>query len=253
MAKNAYYVIMCTLVIGGLVASGSAQEEAPAPAPAEAAPAEGGGIKICEADPELKELAASNPQVAQCCTQYDALLGDLKGTLEQGFTALVPVLGCLQLPPGELSATCYNDMLSTGANCFNEMNVLLGFFNDTGLLDTVYSFANGSNTNVEEAKSAIPPPDKLMQMGDDYLPTAQANLKAITGSETINPVCCQSIAKNIEDQCPCEQKAMSFLTSRLKLAGINLADYVPVAKKFVNNLGCNGADNLQVYPDCVKE
>lgn len=247
LKRSTRHMMCCCLVL--LAVSAMAQDAAPAPAPA----AGGAAVQICEVDPELKELAAGNPQIAQCCTQYDALLGNLEATLEQGFTALVPVLGCLQLPPAELSATCYNDMLSTGANCFNEMNVMLGFFNDTGLLGTALSFANGSNTDGEAAKEAIPSPEKLEQMANDYLPTAKANLKAVTGSETINPVCCQSISKNIADQCPCEKKAMEFLTSRLTQGGLNLSDYVPVAKTMVSNMGCNAADNLQVYPQCVKE
>ncbi len=91
---------------------------------------------LCASDPELQKIADSNPEVAQCCQQFDAMLGNIDALLQQGFTALVPILGCLTKPPIELSANCYNDLLSSGANCFYEMNVMLGFFNATGLLDT---------------------------------------------------------------------------------------------------------------------
>merc|ERR1712072_462698 len=91
-------------------------------------------------DPAASQgLCASDPEVAQCCQQFDAMLGDINTVLSQGFTALVPVLGCLTLPPIELSSTCYNDLLSSGANCFNEMNVMLDFFNSSGLLDAALS------------------------------------------------------------------------------------------------------------------
>jgi len=91
---------------------------------------------LCASDPELQKIADENPEVAQCCQQFDAMLGNIDAILQQGFTALVPVLGCLTKPPIELSANCYNDLLSSGANCFYELNVMLGFFNATGLLDT---------------------------------------------------------------------------------------------------------------------
>merc|ERR1712087_685511 len=99
---------------------------------------------FCEVDPELKELAATNPDVAQCCNTFDSMLGDIQGVLAQGITALVPVLGCLSQPPIYLSAMCYNDLLSSGANCYNEMNVMIEFFNATGLLSTVLEVADGN-------------------------------------------------------------------------------------------------------------
>merc|ERR1711981_894230 len=122
-----------------------AQDPASVDPPAEATdPAASQGL--CASDPELQKIADSNPQVAQCCQQFDAMLGDINTVLSQGFTALVPGLGCLTLPPIELSSTCYNDLLSSGANCFNEMNVMLDFFNSSGLLDAALDAASGTET-----------------------------------------------------------------------------------------------------------
>merc|ERR1711934_1197758 len=59
---------------------------------------------ICEKDPELKEISASNPAVATCCTKFDTLLANIDAVLAQGVTALVPVMDCTTLPPWELSA-----------------------------------------------------------------------------------------------------------------------------------------------------
>merc|ERR1712010_76309 len=79
---------------------------------------------ICEKDPELKEISASNPAVATCCTKFDPLLANIDAVLAQGVPALVPVMDCTTLPPWELSANCYNNLLSAGANCYYEMNVM---------------------------------------------------------------------------------------------------------------------------------
>merc|ERR1711959_783713 len=59
-----------------------------------------------------------------------------EGSGAQGVTALVPVMECTTLPPWELSANCYNNLLSAGANCYYETNVMIQFFNETGILDT---------------------------------------------------------------------------------------------------------------------
>jgi len=39
---------------------------------------------ICEKDPELKEISASNPAVATCCTKFDTLLANIDAVLAQG-------------------------------------------------------------------------------------------------------------------------------------------------------------------------
>ena len=39
---------------------------------------------ICEKDPELKEISASNPAVAACCTKFDTLLANIDAVLAQG-------------------------------------------------------------------------------------------------------------------------------------------------------------------------
>merc|ERR1711959_337043 len=124
---------------------------------------------LCGKDPELAKIAAENPQVAQCCSQFDTLLSNIDAVLAQGVTALVPIMGCTTLPPIELSANCYNDLLSSGANCFNEMNVLVGFFNATGLLSTATDAATSGNIS-EEAISSIPTEDEFKKMALDYLP-----------------------------------------------------------------------------------
>jgi len=203
---------------------------------------------FCEVDPELKELAATNPDVAQCCNTFDSMLGDIQGVLAQGITALVPVLGCLSQPPIYLSAQCYQDLLSSGANCYNEMNVMIEFFNSSGLLGTLTEAAEG---NVENITSAIPDQDQFEQMAVDYLPTAQEKLLSITGSDQINPVCCQSVSTLIADKCACEEKPMSFLTTRLEPTGVQLSSFIGLAKTVMGNMGCDAAEQLQVYPDCV--
>jgi len=206
---------------------------------------------FCEIDPELKELAESNPDVAKCCNTFDSMLGDIQGVLAQGITALVPVLGCLTQPPIYLSAMCYNDLLSSGANCYNEMNVMIEFFNATGLLSTVLEVADGNGEG--NITAAIPTPEDFEKMAVDYLPTAQEKLKAITGSDQINPVCCQSVSKLIADKCACEEKPMSFLTKRMEPAGIQLNSFIGLAKTVMGNMGCDAAEQLQVYPDCVSK
>jgi hypothetical protein len=203
---------------------------------------------FCEYDPELKELAASNPDVAQCCNTFDTVLGDIQGVLAQGITALVPVLGCATQPPIDLSAQCYQDLLSSGANCYNEMNVMIDFFNSSGLLTTLTDAADG---NVENITEAIPGQDEFEKMALNYLPTAQEQLQAITGSDQINPVCCQSVSTLIADKCACEEKPMSFVTKRLDKTGVQLSSFIGLAKTVMGNMGCDAAEQLQVYPDCV--
>jgi len=158
-------------------------------------------------------------------------------------------MGCTTLPPIELSANCYNDLLSSGANCFNEMNVLVGFFNATGLLSTATDAATSGNIS-EEAISSIPTEDEFKKMALDYLPTSQKDLEAITGSPNINPVCCESIRKLVTDKCACEEKPMSFLNTRLDEVGLDISSYLDLAKTVVSTMGCDGAADLEVYPNC---
>uniref|UniRef100_A0A7S2Z4V2 Uncharacterized protein n=1 Tax=Chloropicon laureae TaxID=464258 RepID=A0A7S2Z4V2_9CHLO len=205
---------------------------------------------LCASDPELQKIADENPEVAQCCQQFDAMLGNIDAILQQGFTALVPVLGCLTKPPIELSANCYNDLLSSGANCFYELNVMLGFFNATGLLDTAVNAATSGDLSSVDT-SAIPTPEEFEKQALDYLPTAMEQLKSVTGSDQINPVCCQSVSKLIADKCACEEKPMSFVTSRLDGTGLQLSDYIGLAKTVMGNMGCDAANDLQVYPQCT--
>eukprot|EP00216_Chloropicon_sp_CCMP2111_P005526 CAMPEP_0198246462 /NCGR_PEP_ID=MMETSP1446-20131203/45977_1 /TAXON_ID=1461542 ORGANISM="Unidentified sp, Strain CCMP2111" /NCGR_SAMPLE_ID=MMETSP1446 /ASSEMBLY_ACC=CAM_ASM_001112 /LENGTH=345 /DNA_ID=CAMNT_0043930783 /DNA_START=479 /DNA_END=1516 /DNA_ORIENTATION=+ len=208
---------------------------------------------ICESDPQLKELMDSNPQIAQCCDQYDQILADPSATLNQGFTGLVPLLGCLQLPPIELSAVCYNDLLSSGANCFNELMIMLDFFNETGILDQAISAAQDGSVSDTSALTKALDPDNFQSEALAYLPTARKEMEKLTGSDTINPVCCQSISKLIADKCACEQTAMSFVVNRFQPAGFDLQNYVGLAKTVVGNLGCTAAEELQVYPECVSK
>merc|ERR1712039_833989 len=165
---------------------------------------------ICEKDPELKEISASNPAVAACCTKFDTLLANIDAVLAQGVTALVPVMECTTLPPWELSANCYNNLLSAGANCYYETNVMIQFFNETGILDT-----------------------------------------ATTGSPDINPICCQAITKLVDDKCACEETPMTAVNKRLDIIGMNVQDWLDLAKQVVKGMGCDGADNLQAYPECT--
>merc|ERR1711977_774944 len=193
---------------------------------------------LCGKDPELAKIAAENPQVAQCCSQFDTLLSNIDAVLAQGVTALVPIMGCTTLPPIELSA-----------NCYNEMNVLVGFFNASGLLSTATDAATSGNIS-EEAISSIPTEDEFKKMALDYLPTSQKDLEAITGSPNINPVCCESIRKLVTDKCACEEKPMSFLNTRLDEVGLDISSYLDLAKTVVSTMGCDGAADLEVYPNC---
>merc|ERR1712039_861400 len=89
--------------------------------------------------PTMKHLIAAllvASAVTACCTKFDTLLANIDAVLAQGVTALVPVMECTTLPPWELSANCYNNLLSAGANCYYETNVMIQFFNETGILDT---------------------------------------------------------------------------------------------------------------------
>merc|ERR1712039_615366 len=108
---------------------------------------------ICEKDPELKEISASNPAVAACCTKFDALLANIDAVLAQGVTALVPVMSCTLLPPVELSQECYQDLLSAGANCYYETNVMIQFFNETGLLGTAVDASKTGEVSNETVAS----------------------------------------------------------------------------------------------------
>merc|ERR1711897_63109 len=248
MTMSRYALALMLLLSPALVMAQDPPAAAPPAAatdPADPAPPQG----LCASDPELQKIADSNPQVAQCCQQFDAMLGDINTVLSQGFTALVPVLGCLTLPPIELSSVCYNDLLSSGANCYNEMNVMIEFFNETGLLGTVVDAAEGKGEgNITEA---IPTQEKFEQMAVDYLPTAQEKLKAITGSDQINPVCCQSVSKLIADKCACEKTPMSFLDGMLEKKGLKISDYIGLAKTVMGKMGCDAANDLQVYPQCT--
>merc|ERR1711959_385923 len=109
MTMSRYALALMLLLSPALVMAQDPPAAAPTAATDPAAPQ-----GLCASDPELQKIADSNPQVAQCCQQFDAMLGDINTVLSQGFTALVPVLGCLTLPPIELSSTCYNDLLSSG-------------------------------------------------------------------------------------------------------------------------------------------
>lgn len=68
-----------------------------------------------------------------------------------GVTALVPVMDCTTLPPWELSANCYNNLLSAGANCYYEMNVMIEFFNETGILETATTAVKTGDADEGEA------------------------------------------------------------------------------------------------------
>ena len=68
-----------------------------------------------------------------------------------GVTALVPVMECTTLPPWELSANCYNNLLSAGANCYYETNVMIQFFNETGILDTATTAVKTGDADEGEA------------------------------------------------------------------------------------------------------
>merc|ERR1712188_296270 len=242
MTMSRYAFALMLLLSPALVMA----QDPPAAAPPAAATDPAAPQGLCASDPELQKIADSNPQVAQCCRQFDAMLGDINTVLSQGFTALVPVLGCLTLPPIELSSTCYNDLLSSGANCFNEMNVMLDFFNSSGLLDAALDAASGSGDN-----ATIPTPEEFEKIALDYLPTAMDELKTITGSDQINPVCCQSVSKLVADKCACEKTPMSFLDGMLEKKGLKISDYIGLAKTVMGKMGCDAANDLQVYPQCT--
>lgn len=157
---------------------------------------------ICEKDPELKEISASNPAVATCCTKFDTLLANIDAVLAQGVTALVPVMDCTTLPPWELSANCYNNLLSAGANCYYEMNVMIEFFNETGILETATTAVKTGDADEDTLKS-LPTEDEFKQEAIDWIPTGREKLQAITGSPDINPICCQAITKLVDDKCAC--------------------------------------------------
>ena len=220
-----------------------------------AAPA--GGISLCESDPELKELAAGNPTIQACCGQVDDILNNPQTYLAQGFTSLIPVLGCSQYPPFELSSQCYNDILSSGANCYMEMQVMLDFFNETGLLNQALDVAGGlkdgstDTSNLTAVASQFPTPEEFQKMAKDWLPTGKAKLAALTGSEDINPSCCASIGKLVEDKCACEETPMSFITERMDKVGIKLSDYAAFAGEIVSGMNCAAANDLQIYPECT--
>merc|ERR1712188_116078 len=133
---------------------------------------------ICEKDPELKEISASSPAVAACCTK------------------------CTTLPPWELSANCYNNLLSAGANCYYETNVMIQFFNETGILDTAPTAVKTGDADEDTLKS-LPTEDEFKQEAIDWIPTGREKLQAITGSPDINPICCQAITKLVDDKCAC--------------------------------------------------
>merc|ERR1712188_207814 len=95
MTMSRYALALMLLLSPALVMA----QDPPAAAPPAAATDPAAPQGLCASDPELQKIADSNPQVAQCCQQFDAMLGDINTVLSQGFTALVPVLGCLTLPP----------------------------------------------------------------------------------------------------------------------------------------------------------
>jgi len=206
---------------------------------------------LCDKDPELAEIAASNPAVAQCCSQFDALLANIDAVLAQGVTALVPVMSCTLLPPVELSQECYQDLLSAGANCYYETNVMIQFFNETGLLGTAVDASKTGEVS-NETVASLPTEEEFKEQALAYLPTAKSNLKAMTGSDTMNPICCNTIGKLIEDKCACEEKPITFVQSRLDKVGMKIEDWVDFGKEVVSGMGCDSAQDLQVYPACTK-
>ena len=88
-------------------------------------------------------------------------------------------------------------------------------------------------------------------MAKDWLPTGKAKLAALTGSEDINPSCCASIGKLVEDKCACEETPMSFITERMDKVGIKLSDYAAFAGEIVSGMNCAAANDLQIYPECT--
>merc|ERR1712048_1373902 len=189
---------------------------------------------LCDKDPELAEISASNPAVAQCCSQFDALLANIDAVLAQGVTALVPVMSCTLLPPVELSQ-----------NCYYETNVMIQFFNETGLLGTAVDASKTGEVS-NETVASLPTEAEFKEQALAYLPTAKSNLKAVTGSDTINPICCNTIGKLIED------KPITFVQSRLDKVGMKIEDWIDFGKEVVSGMGCDSAQDLQVYPACTK-
>merc|ERR1712017_52177 len=186
---------------------------------------------ICEKDPELKEISASNPAVAACCTKFDTLLANIDAVLAQGVTALVPVMECTTLPPWELSSNCYNNLLSAGAN----------FYYETGILDTATTAVKTGDADEDTLKS-LPTEDEFKQEAIDWIPTGREKLQAITGSPDINPICCQAITKLVDDKCACEETPMTAVNKRLDKIGMNVQDWLDLAKQVVKGMGCDGAD-----------
>ena len=74
----------------------------------------------------------------------------------------------------------------------------------------------------------------------------------MTGSDTINPICCNTIGKLIEDKCACEEKPITFVQSRLDKVGMKIEDWIDFGKEVVSGMGCDSAQDLQVYPACTK-
>merc|ERR1712014_515482 len=173
-----------------------------------------------------------------------------EGSGAQGVTALVPVMECTTLPPWELSANCYNNLLSAGANCYYETNVMIQFFNETGILDTATTAVKTGDADEDTLKS-LPTEDEFKQEAIDWIPTGREKLQAITGSPDINPICCQAITKLVDDKCACEETAMTAVNKRLDKIGMNVQDWLDLAKQVVKGMGCDGADNLQAYPECT--
>jgi len=167
-----------------------------------------------------------------------------------GVTALVPVMDCTTLPPWELSANCYNNLLSAGANCYYEMNVMIEFFNETGILETATTAVKTGDADEDTLKS-LPTEDEFKQEAIDWIPTGREKLQAITGSPDINPICCQAITKLVDDKCACEETPMTAVNKRLDKIGMNVQDWLDLAKQVVKGMGCDGADNLQAYPECT--
>ena len=99
--------------------------------------------------------------------------------------------------------------------------------------------------------NSLPTEDEFKQQAIDWIPTGKEKLQAITGNPDINPICCQAITKLVDDKCACEETPMTAVNKRLEKIGMDVQDWLDLAKEVVKGMGCDGADNLQAYPQCT--
>merc|ERR1712098_448539 len=90
--------------------------------------------------------------------------------------------------------------------------------------------------------------DLCVQSRDELY--ALASYRAQPGVLPGSPQCWRELL--LRDKCACEEKPITFVQSRLDKVGMKIEDWIDFGKEVVSGMGCDSAQDLQVYPACTK-